>query len=138
MEEYTHDILDAVLNYARSHDIQVEKSWDLDEETPSMCDPEYRNIIINMNYEDQRQIPTQAAHEIEHVEQGHHGIQLFDGHDISGQEGEANRKALNILVPIYFADTDADHVDVEKFMDALAIPSEMEGYTLEAIEEYFG
>lgn len=137
MDEWTHDVLNRVLEYARAHDVHYEKSWDFDEETPSMCDPDGRNIIINMNYENQRQIPTQAAHEIEHVELCHHGIQLFDGSDISGQEGEANRKALGILVPIYFADIDVDNVDVEQFMSALSIPPEMAGYTVDAIEEYY-
>ena len=130
-------IYDQVIDYGRSLGIVCYDTDGLKPETPSNANPAINAIIINLNTPNKRHLPYEAAHEIEHVVLEHHGVCTFDGRDVSGQEGEANRGAIDLLVPMYFEDRPQESADVYQFMDALAIPGTMRDYVEEAVCTFY-
>lgn len=54
-----------------------------------------------------------------------------------GQEAEANRTAFHILVPMYFADTEAEDANSQVFMDIFHIPDSLAGVAEDEIKNYY-
>ena len=141
MTEYmcseTQEILHKVMNYAYEHDVTCITTGELGAYTPSAAYPKRRRILINLGFHDPYQIPYQAAHEVDHVIEQHSGVLYFRGEDLYGQEGEANRGALKILVPLYFSDIDMEVANPYRFMKALSIPNTMYDYVCETMTDYY-
>lgn len=133
----TQGYLYDVMNYAMENGVTFLMEDRLSEYTPSAANPSTHTVLINSRFHDPYQIPYQAAHEVEHVLMEHSGQLYFNGADTCGQEGEANRGALKLLVPMYFADIDADAANPYTFMKAFSIPGTMYDYTVSAIQEYY-
>lgn len=139
MEEWADAILHKLLQYAEAHGIKWDSTTELEPDTPCVCLPEWREVLINMSIADIQQLPYQVAHEIEHILLGHHQPRYFTPYVTTGQEGDANRAAIRLLVSMYFEDySNIDGVNVYQFLDAFAIPYVMEDFAWEAIDEYFG
>ncbi|WP_203664766.1 ImmA/IrrE family metallo-endopeptidase [Lacticaseibacillus sp. 53-4] len=96
------EMLSRVVNWGMDHGV----SWqwlDLKPWTKPRADSESKSYVLNRNWPNKREIPFQAAHEIKHILNGDDGVYYYST-DRSQQifEGDANRGALKILVPIYF------------------------------------
>lgn len=133
-----NDILTQVLNFAFNHGIGIElvplKPW-----TAPKSDSDSRVIILNSNWHQPRELAFQAAHEIGHLLNGDQGV-LYYATEPARQaaEGAANRTALSIIVPMYFAGKDPDEANVHEFMENMAIPCWLEDDAKDAIQTYFG
>lgn len=132
-----NDYLTQVLNYAFEHGIGVECSNDFCSDTPCASNPDARRIVINMNFHDQSQLPLQAAHEVGHILNQHSGLLYMFTLLKSKQEAEANLTALQILVPMYFADTDPEDANSQNFMDAFHVPEPLVGMAETEIRHYY-
>ncbi len=132
-----NDYLTQVLNYAFEHGIGVECSNGFCSDTPCASNPDARRIVINMNFHDQAQLPLQAAHEVGHILNKHSGLLYMFTLLKSQQEAEANRTALQILVPMYFADTEAEDANSQAFMDIFHIPDSLAGVAEDEIKNYY-
>lgn len=137
LSEFTNDMLQRVLQYGFDHGVGFELTDHLDPYTPSASNPETGWIMINMNWHEPQQLPLHAAHEIEHVLHQDPKELYFFSNAKTRIEGEANRDALNILVPIYFADIDEDEANLDQFMEALDIPPYMEDAARSTIEQFY-
>nr|WP_255459835.1 ImmA/IrrE family metallo-endopeptidase [Lactobacillus sp. HBUAS51381] len=98
-------------------------------DAPSMVKTKSKIIILNTNLSDKDQLPLQLAHEIGHIVNGdmasnplHFGDQAID----YSMELQANRFAVQKLIPYYLADRDRDHINVNEFMDMFVVPAHLE------------
>lgn len=132
-----NDYLTQVLNYAFEHGIGVECSNGFCSDTPCASNPDARRIVINLNFHDQAQLPLQAAHEVGHILNQHSGFMYMFTLLKQGQEAEANRTAFHILVPMYFADTEAEDANSQAFMDAFHVPEPLVGMAEAEIRGYY-
>ncbi|MCP9380341.1 hypothetical protein KBX72_15625, partial [Lacticaseibacillus paracasei] len=55
----------------------------------------------------------------------------------SRTEGNANKRALSIVIPMYFKDLEADEANLFQFMNDLAIPSWLEDAASSSINSYY-
>lgn len=54
-----------------------------------------------------------------------------------GQEAEANLTAFHILVPMYFADTEAEDANSQNFMDAFHVPEPLVNMAEDEIRSFY-
>lgn len=132
-----NDYLNDVLNYGMDHGIGFKTSREFSKYTPSGSDPSHKQIVINTNWHDPAQLPYQAAHEIAHVLHEDPGVLYFVPTAKSGCEADANRGAIDILVPMYFADVEPEDANVNDFLQAFSIPAYMHDATCTAVREYY-
>jgi hypothetical protein len=137
ISEETSDYLNRVFRHAEHENIVCYKADELKPCSPSNANADVRGIIVNMNWPDKQQLPYQAAHEVKHIELEHHGVCYFDGRDISGQEGAANRGAVDMLVGLYFADRSMESANPYQFMAAFSIPNSMYDYVCDSICNFY-
>lgn len=83
--------------------------------TPCTADLETRRIMANPNWHIPRQLPFQLGHEITHILNEDSNMLYFTPSK-SGIEGNANRGAISLLVPMYFENVDASLARVDDFM----------------------
>ena len=122
---------------AKKKSITVRFDNSLSPVTPSASDSATRRIIINENWHDQQQLPFQFAHEIAHVLHGDSTVLYFTPSK-AGIEGLANRGAVKLLVPLYFAETEPCNVNLWQFMTDLAIPEWLADDTEHLINDAYG
>lgn len=95
-------------------------------------------IILNTNYHNQKQIILQLAHEIGHYVNGDSfGNEVLFSPAMSGYEGNANRVAIQLLLPYYLDDKSIENVNVADFMNFFSIPMSMETIVVKEIKNYF-
>jgi Zn-dependent peptidase ImmA (M78 family) len=130
-------ILSQLINYAEEHNISIQMQ-PLKPHTKPKCNTELSMIIINSTWWNPREIYFQIAHEMSHIINGDEGVYYYST-DRSAQicEGDANRTALHIIVPMYFEDIDPDQANVHQFMTDLQIPVWLEHEATEIISEYY-
>lgn len=129
--------LAAVLNKAAKHHVGVE-IVPLSPDQAPVVDTKRRLIILNRYWPKQNELAFQAAHELGHVLNGDVGHFSYSAGCTDGKvEGDANRTALSIVVPIYFSDIDQADANVEQFMDDLAIPDWLHDASSAAITKYY-
>ncbi|MFD1411118.1 M48 family metalloprotease [Lapidilactobacillus gannanensis] len=116
------DLLNKLLNYAMEHGIGycIES---FSPEIPPLVDTERHLIILNSNWQNQKELSMQVAHEIGHVINGDVGTLHYSPCSDSSAEADANRYAIKLLVFMYFEDIDQEDTNEEQFMDDLAIPA---------------
>ena len=97
-----------------------------------------RVLIYNTTWHNQREIPFQIAHEIGHILNGDDGVYYYST-DRSAQicEGDANRTALHIIVPMYFDGVEPENANLHCFMEDLQIPIWLEHEAHDIIAEYY-
>jgi Zn-dependent peptidase ImmA (M78 family) len=131
------DILFDVLNWGMAHGLNW--TWlDMKPWTKPRADSDSMSIVLNRNWPNKREIAFQAAHEFGHLIDGDEGVYYYST-DRSQQicEGDANRTALHIIVPIYFANVEPEDANLHQFMADLAIPSWLEHEAHDVIAEYY-
>lgn len=117
------DFLARVLNFALAEDIGFDLMPLRHPDTPPLVDTENRHIVLNSSWRDQNELPFQAAHEIAHIENGDIGIQHYSPCSDVRTESAANRRALEIVVPLYFSDLEFEEANGDKFVTDLRIPA---------------
>lgn len=131
------NFMQSTLNFAFDHKIRYELTSAMNSDTPSGSSAYYKAIVINMNWYDQQQLPFVVAHETGHVLCGHRGISYFCEPSNSATEAEANRTAIDILVPMYFADIDAQDANYHAFMESFHIKESLADYSIDTIDDYY-
>lgn len=131
------DILTQVLNYGFDRGIGIYmlqlKPW-----TKPQANSEANAIVLNTNWHNKKELAFQAAHEIAHLLDGDRGVLYYATKPAkTAAEGEANRTALKIVVPMYFADTDPEDANLHAFMSDLAIPCWLEDEARLTIHKHF-
>lgn len=126
----------ALYNFAMDNKIIVQVEDSLSPLTPSVSDSATRRVMINANWHIRAQLPFHLAHEISHVLNGDSNVLYFTPSK-DGIEGQANRDAVALLVPLYFAETDQEDANVQRFVDAFHIPESMYEWALESINQYY-
>lgn len=132
-----NEIMTALMNQAFfDHHIKIILSSEAGPYTPSATHTESRTIIINMNWHDKKQIPLQMAHEMGHIINGDHASRpvYFSAMQTDyPMELEANRTAIQLLLPFYLRDKETESVNSQEFMDAFSVPSHLENIVKEEI-----
>lgn len=133
MNEY----LKAVLNWGFEQGVGYQLCYRLSPVTPSGSNPKSKTVVINMNWHDPAQLPYQAAHEIGHVlNQDSGSLYMFTPSKVR-YEGEANKRAIDILVPIYFEDVYPEDANIQEFLDSFHIPEKMRDWAKDSIQRYY-
>ena len=133
-----NEMLANVLNYAYDHNISYSMVPFDNSETPPTCDTELRLIVLNSNWYQPNEMAFQAAHECSHVLNGDRGkFKYSNFYFKSRTEGNANKRALSIVIPMYFNDLEADEANLFQFMNDLAIPSWLEDAASSSINSYY-
>lgn len=127
-----------VLNYAMDHQIGFQCTDVLSPITPCGSNPKRRMILINTNFHDKIQLPYQAAHEVGHVLNQDEGCLYMFSYSKASAEGGANKRAIDILIPMYFADINQEDANVQRFLDAFHIPSKMSDWAFDSIQKFYG
>lgn len=133
MTDYFNDIL----NFAFDHGIGITLCRDFKPHTPSGANPDTKQIVINMNWYKPGQLEYVTAHEISHVLHHDSGYLYFSGTAKTPIESDANRGAIDILLPIYFREIEKEDADPYSFMNDFEIPSYMEDYVINQICVYY-
>lgn len=125
-----NEIMTALMNQAfLKYKIRIILSSEAGSYTPSVTHTESRTIIVNMNWHDKKQIPLQMAHEMGHIINGDHASRpvYFSAMQTDyPMELEANRTAIQLLLPFYLRDKETENVNSQDFMDAFSVPSHLE------------
>lgn len=131
------NFMQSTLNFAFDHKIRYELTSAMNSDTPSGSSAYHRSIVINLNWYDQQQLPFVVAHETAHVLCSHRGISYFCDSSNSATEAEANRTAVDILVPMYFEDIDPEDANYHAFLDSFHIGESMADYSIDTIDDYY-
>lgn len=105
---------------------------------PCVYLPPHHLAIINTNWRHGSQVELSAAHELGHFLNGDQGdkyLATFAGK--SQVEKAATQKGLDLLVPMYFQDTDMEAANTSDFMEKLHVPARFEPYVSEQVAEYY-
>lgn len=132
-----NDFLNQVLNYAWDNKIGIQCSDLFCPNTPCGSNPSNRMIVINTNFHDQQQLPYQAAHEVAHILNQDDGCLYMFTYSKTSMEGRANKRAIDILVPIFFEDIMPEQANVNDFLETFHIPSKMTDWATESIQNYY-
>lgn len=132
-----NNITTQLINFALDHHIGVTFA-PLKPTTTPKSDSDTQLIIMNSNWPNKREISFQLGHEIGHLLNGDEGVYYY-ATTRSKQicEGDANRTALHIIIPMYFEDIDPDQANVHQFMTDLQIPMWLEHEATEIISDYY-
>ncbi|MFK5676068.1 ImmA/IrrE family metallo-endopeptidase [Ligilactobacillus sp. LYQ60] len=136
MNEIVRDYLEGIAKYNRIRIFWVDE---LDEYTPP-CSLSYaKRIVMNRHWHKEREIPFQLAHEIGHVLL-HSNCDIAFYRATYGSrakiECEANKMAIDLLLPLYFSERDRSKANVNDLMECLLIPAHLENLVRERIEGY--
>ncbi|ERL64001.1 hypothetical protein L248_1648 [Schleiferilactobacillus shenzhenensis LY-73] len=94
--------------------------------------------MLNSNWYQRNALPMHAAHEISHILNGDEGVLYYRNYySKAGAEGAANRSAIKILVPLYFADVEPEDASSVQFVDALCIPGNLQDWIEEEIRRFY-
>lgn len=106
--------------------------------TPSAANPFTNTIVINENWYKPEQLSFQLAHELGHlINKDRTNVCLYFSPSKSGIEGNANRTAIRLLLPIYLDGKDKEQVNITKFMDDLDMPHYLEDMVEKEILNYY-
>lgn len=127
----------SLINYALDHDIAVHQAPLSPSQRP-FSDTDSRIVVLNSNWPNLREIAFQLAHEISHILNGDNGVYYYST-DRSAQicEGDANRTALHIIVPMYFDGVEPENANLHRFMEDLQIPAWLEHEAHDIIADYY-
>ncbi len=133
-----NEVIEELLNFAFDHKIGYSLA-SLSPYTPSASNAKSRMIIINTNWHNKKELPFQVAHEIGHVLNDEEDGILYFTTDVAHSkiEHDANSKAVDLLLPIYYKNCSIDCINFRNFMSDLEIPSRMESEVKQKIKEYF-
>ncbi|WCG36369.1 ImmA/IrrE family metallo-endopeptidase [Companilactobacillus farciminis] len=106
--------------------------------TPSAANPFTNTIVINENWYKPEQLSFQLAHELGHlINKDMTNVCLYFSPSKSGIEGNANRTAIRLLLPIYLDGKDKEQVNITKFMGDLDMPHYLEDMVEKEILNYY-
>lgn len=131
------NVLSYLMNFAMKHKINTEFMY-LSPDTPPATNTETRRIAMNSNWHDKNAIAFQFAHEIGHILTGQRSQKILYFTPLkSGMELEANKYAIDLLLPFYLEDKDKTSINIYDFMDVFSIPSHLEETVSDSIMKLF-
>lgn len=136
MTENNSEIMNWLFNYAFDKGVSM-MFIQLDPYTPPATNVRTKRILMNSSWHNKAELPLQFAHEIGHImlEQEYSGL-LYYTPSKFGMEFEANKYAINLLLPFYMEDKESQQINIYDFMDCFSIPSHLEEAVTEAIRNY--
>ncbi|MGV0167644.1 hypothetical protein ACRYI5_03465 [Furfurilactobacillus sp. WILCCON 0119] len=136
-----NDFTNELLSQCLQEDIQV-KWADLNSTTPPASNPKSRTIVMNLNWQYQRQIPFQLAHEMEHIKhQDDQFAILYFGTNMKVDfERAANTSAIYDLAEIYLNNLELEYTlakaNYADFTKTFGIPAELTDIVIEAFTKF--
>ncbi|WP_186738746.1 ImmA/IrrE family metallo-endopeptidase [Latilactobacillus curvatus] len=136
MTENNSEIMNWLFNYAFDKGVSM-MFIQLDPYTPPATNVRTKRILMNSSWHNKAELPLQFAHEIGHImlEQEYSGL-LYYTPSKFGMEFEANKYAINLLLPFYMEDKESQQINIYDFMGCFSIPSHLEEAVTEAIRNY--
>lgn len=131
------EILTEIMNYGFKRGL----GWSLESmpaDWPSVYYAPRHLAVINTNWRKGTQIELSAAHELGHFLNGDCG-QVYRATFASKSKVEkaATQRGLDLLIPLYFADTELEAVNTCDFMEQLHVPARFEPYVSERVTDYY-
>lgn len=118
------DLITWLLNFAWNRGIGYTLTRELSPTTPSCALPQSNQIIINLNWHKEKELPFQIAHEIGHCLNHDVGACYYTSSSKSKVEHQANLAALRIL--LYYCDlNDIDYCNYVSFSNRFGIPTKV-------------
>ncbi|MYV16395.1 ImmA/IrrE family metallo-endopeptidase [Lactobacillus rossiae] len=119
-------------------DNQIKIFWlnQLHEFTTPACDTQTRKIVMNPNWHNANQIPFQLAHEIAHVlisDNSDRILYFSSAANHSKIEMEANKKAVELLIPEYLEYADPANINANDFVDQFSVPHFLSNFAQEVL-----
>mgnify|MGYP001287468857 CR=1 FL=1 len=139
MNSFENDILEDLYNYALDHNIGILSSHEFSSSMTALADTKKRLIIINSGQSNKQQLPFQVAHEISHVMNGDKSTHLLAFNSIHSDpqiETQANRSAIQMLLPYYANERQIGLMNYTDFMSCFAIPSHLEAIVVKEFQKY--
>lgn len=136
MMENNSEIMNSLFNYAFDNGISL-LFVRLDPYTPPATNVRTKRILMNSSWHNKAELPLQFAHEIGHImlEQEYSGL-LYYTPSKFGMEFEANKYAINLLLPFYMDEKEPGQVNIYDFMEYFSIPGHLEDAVTEAVKNY--
>ncbi|WP_164905644.1 ImmA/IrrE family metallo-endopeptidase [Latilactobacillus sakei] len=130
------EVMDWLFNYAFDNGVSM-MFMQLDSYTPPATNVHTKRILMNNNWHNKDELPMQFAHEIGHImlEQEYSGL-LYYTPSKFGMEFEANKYAINLLLPFYMDEKEPGQVNIYDFMEYFSIPGHLEDAVTEAVKNY--
>ncbi|MFL2063259.1 ImmA/IrrE family metallo-endopeptidase [Latilactobacillus sakei] len=134
--ENNSEIMNSLFNYAFDNGISL-LFVRLDPYTPPATNVRTKRILMNSSWHNKVELPLQFAHEIGHImlEQEYSGL-LYYTPSKFGMEFEANKYAINLLLPFYMDEKEPGQVNIYDFMEYFSIPGHLEDAVTEAVKNY--
>lgn len=133
-----NDVITYLMKIADQNGILVHFLEELDPFTPPGTKTETRRIAMNANWHNKGDIPFQLAHELGHIlsDQASTRI-LYYTPSKYGMELQANKYAIDMLLPLYLDGENKDDVNIHYFMRYFNIPSHLEEIVINETRKYF-
>ena len=130
------EVMNWLFNYAFDNGVSM-MFMQLDPYTPPATNVHTKRILMNNNWHNKDELPLQFAHEIGHImlEQEYSGL-LYYTPSKFGMEFEANKYAINLLLPFYMDEKEPGQVNIYDFMEYFSIPGHLEDAVTEAVKNY--
>lgn len=129
-------LLTYLMFVARQNDIMVNISDELAPETPDICVPSQRKIIINERFATSVDVTFRLAHELAHILFGNSDANTVYTFSLGYQrdsERAAHRNALHMIAKFVYQDTPIEYRNYLTFMDTLGLPSWFEEMSKDAV-----
>lgn len=131
------DAINYLLNFAMNQKIGFVWTNLLAPDTPSAADCKEREIVINANWHNQKELPFMIAHEISHILNKDMGVLYFTSSSSKSKiESNANSEGVQILID-YCDKLGIEYHNINKFMDTFGIPSNLEYVVMDKLENRF-
>lgn len=131
------ELLTELMNYGFKRGL----GWSLESmpaDWPSVYYPPRHMAVINTNWKGGKQVELSAAHELGHFLNNDQGDLYKATFAIRSKvEKSATQRGLDLLVPMYFQDTDQEAANTIDFMEQLHVPARFESYVSEQVAEYY-
>lgn len=129
------DVINYLLNFAMKNKIGFVWTDLLTPYTSSAADCKNREIVINGNWHNKKELPFMIAHEIAHILNKDMGILYFTSNSSKSHiESNANAGAINILVD-YCDKLGLSRYNAIKFMDVFGIPANLESIVMDQLKK---
>lgn len=128
------DAVKYLLNFAMTNSIGFEIVPEMKPDSPSFAVADKRFMVINPNWYNKHELPFQIAHEIGHILNGDAGVLYYSSPASNIKiESDANITAIDLLID-YCKSIGIYHVDVYRFMERFALPSNVKTTVIDRLE----
>lgn len=121
-----NNVMSYLINYGFDRGISTTLTHKLPSDFPSSSSSKKQKVLINMNWDNQPEIPFILAHELGHLLNGDKGVNYYNSATIHNKtEFAANKTAIRLLLN-YCEDYDIEIDNPIHFCERFGIPTDLE------------